>query len=491
MEKLTADQVHDEKCSSTARKKKPKVDKRPRSVSISVVAKDAKMYKLLTETIRTFRCLVTRLAAQNMLILQATSEVGKAKLIPYFKAQKGAAAALYGVEVRKAKNYELRSEFFRLWSEFQQKAKNPGKNIASFDLPSLGSWIWDANKPRFDAAMAIDLWKRIDGSNPQRFKNFGMATLQCNSRPDCAKIIVDDATGDIQVSFKVFKDADPFILVAKGVFEKKGELFPKKLNNGHESLLRRFANGSLEWSDPRIRLTKKGELILDVSYKKGPWVKKTDAVKNRVFEVTLLPATMTVSGKKDENGEDLERTVLLGCEAHVLENGNKPSDCGKFNWKGIYCADVVSYLDQFEAEKLRREEKNDASKSNRDRDGLSFYREAQQRASQRRYAFVKDKCHVWAKEIVGQAKRFNAEALVIRYPVKMTGKAKDGTPILETISPLLHGYKWGWDLLTHSIRYHGVDAGFVVREEPMVMGEKEISEILLEEKESNDEPVCV
>ena len=249
---------------------KKQVDEIPefviRTCSVPVYCANREAYQQTVKTCRTFQKVVSQLAAENFILSLASSSFKRSAkgktvyLASDRNTKKELAACLFQANAGKVNNYELRSRFFGLWNEAMEADKT---------LPEIGSWMWDAMLPKFSAAEDHGRHKNLNELRVPKFRNFGLSILHCTSRKYASVFHRGDE--DITFSLKINNDpAENLVFIASGRIVINNEPVFIKLNRGHESILKRISEGEMEWSNPTVRIDRKGHIILDFSYKTRP-----------------------------------------------------------------------------------------------------------------------------------------------------------------------------------------------------------------------------
>jgi hypothetical protein len=423
-----------------------------RIVSFSVVCETTEEYKRVQTILREFQRVVSVLAAENFALTLATSRYKVAKktkgayLVPDVNGRKALAQCVYQqATTGKTRNYEMRERFFELWNE--AKALNPFiKDI------QIGTWIYDAMSSNFTSMEQRDLVKRMNKNRFPLARNFPLAVLHCASRKGFVTLQYEDKN-HIAITLRISNDPKQNIrLVLAGQFIKNGKVEEKKLNNGHQYVFSSFKSGKTEWSTPSLR-NNDGKLFLDFYYKKPAIDYRKDAAEGRELQVVLSPEIYLPRQRIDK---PLKSPWKCACKLSIMQDGIVPANADRFDCKLIRCDDTVMYLQSFSQQAARLELSANAAKSNWNKKVVKILRQKIKNLSQRRERYAKDCNSCWSREIVGQAKRFHAQKIIVSYPLEPNEEGEEK----KKKKVLLFGNPWQWYQLKTMIRYKAEEAGF-------------------------------
>ena len=414
-----------------------------RTCSVPVYCLNREAYQGTIKICRTFQKIVSQLAAENYILTLASSSFKrstKGKMV-YLSSdrntKKELAALLYQANAGKVNNYELRSRFFGLWNEAMEIDKT---------LPEIGSWVWDAMLPKFNAAEDHGRHQNLNELRIPKFRNFGLSILHCSSR----KYASVYHRGDEDVSFSLKINNDPsqnLVFIASGHIIINDEQVFVKLNRGHESILKRISDGEMEWSNPTVRIDRKGHIILDFSYKTRP------------RQLSKTGKTLAVLLHPYYDDETKERYI---CQTRYLKDGKVPENCGRYWSKGIRCEYAINYLNQIAYNRIRLATFRDSAKSSRIRTAIEKIDERGDNLEVKRKHFIKDQNHNFAREIVFQAERLGCDKIAVINEIK--GENTEGEESLET-EKLVHGQPWRFFELKQFLKYKANLKGMEFAEE--------------------------
>lgn len=422
-----------------------------RRVSFPVVCETKEEYQRIQGILKEFQRTVSLLAAENFALTLATSRYKEAKktkgayLVPDVQGRKALAQCVYQqATTGKMRNYEMRDRFFELWDESRKYSPH------TKDL-QVGTWIYDALTSNFNAMEQKDLVKRMNNNRPPLARNFPLAVLHCASRNCYVKLHYEDKE-HIAVTLKISNDSKHDIkLILAGQFIMNGEVREKEINDGHQYLIRSFASGKKEWSTPALR-NDDGKLFLDIYYKKPAVDYRKDAIEGRELRVLLRPEIYIPRQRIDE---PLKTPWKCACKLRIMQDGVVPSNSDKFDCKFIRCDDAIAYLQSFSQQAARLELNQNAARSNWNKKAVEVLKENVNRLRQRRERYAKDCNSCWSREIVGQAKRFHAQKIVVEYPVTTNEEGEEK----KEKSVKLFGHSWQWHQLKTMIKYKAEEAG--------------------------------
>ena len=450
-----------------------------RTINIPVVAATRKDYQRTTMILRNFQRVVSRLAAENFLIELATSKWSKPKQkksqssLSYDAKKRQLVSTLVNDSKGSQGFYDLKDRFMDLWDEAMEA--NP-------KLPRFSQWIWDALQPKFMANDGNHRWKHLNEYRVPKFRNFGLSIMKCDSR-SYAKIKYIDKH-DIRLKLRLNPDEDDDIeVVVAGPYEYNGELKNYEANPQVDSLMRRFAAGTVSWSFPNLRL-RDNRLFVDISYKTKPSERKTNSV-GRTLSILLQPYHHTKKVRID--GREEERKYHYMMTTRLQINAMKPKDFQRHAFAGIRCESAIAYLDGMKANKIPLDTRLRAALDNHNMEEVSKIREIINNLSNRREAYIKSVNHNWTSELVWQARKYNCEKIVLLMPAKVKKESEedqnDDTPVKDR--QFVGTHTWRWAEFRQFLKYKSALKGLLFEEE---LAQLDIAQLFLVEagEESNE-----
>jgi hypothetical protein len=404
-----------------------------RTCSVPVYCTNREAYQRTVKICRTFQKIVSQLAAENFVLTLASSSMKRSAkgkttyLCSDRNTKKELGALLYQANAGKVNNYELRSRFFGLWNEAREIDET---------LPEIGSWIWDAMLPKFNASEDHNRHKNLNELRVPKFKNFGLSILHCTSRKYAS--VYHRGDEDVTFSLKINNDpAENLVFIASGHVIMNQEQVFIKLNRGHESILKRISDGEMEWSNPTVRIDFKGRIFLDFSYKTRPrQLSKT----GKTLMVLLRPYY------------DEENNEYYMCQTRYLKDGQIPDNYGKYWSKGIRSEYSTNYLVQIANERIRLNKLMDSARSSYAQTAKDAIYKRGDYLERKRKLFIQNQNHNFARQIVFEAERLGCDKISIinkEKQEKVKGQEEENLETEESV----HGQPWRFFELKQFIKY--------------------------------------